>query len=114
MSAGADIPIALPLQMALFVQALPGIEPVIALVTLAYLPLLHAGIFALHALASSPQLRWLLLHYKAAGDTSLLQSWPLSWHELMSSPALRWHHASIALVSLPSTRWRRRSVTLVS
>jgi hypothetical protein len=100
--------------MALLAQALPGIEPVIALVTLAYSPLLRTGIFVLHALASSPQLRWLLLHYKAAQDTSLLQSWPLSWHELMSSPALRWHHASIALVSLPSTRWRRRSVTLVS
>ena len=107
--------------MALLAQALPGIEPVITLVTLAYSPLLRAGIFVLHALVSSPQLRWLLLHYKAVRDTSLLQSWPLSWHELMSSPALRWHHASIdaltpplrhagviALVALASTHWQCR------
>ena len=37
--------------MALFVQVLHGIEPVIALVVLAYLPSSHADVFALHALA---------------------------------------------------------------
>ena len=114
MLAGADIPIAVPLWMALFVQTLPDIQSVIALKALAYLPSLRAGIFDLHALVLLPQLRWLLLHCKAARDTLLLQSWPLSWHELLSSPALRWHRASIALASSPSTHWRHRSVALVS
>ncbi len=41
MLAGADMPIALLLWIALFVWALPNIEPVVTLVVLAYLPLLH-------------------------------------------------------------------------
>jgi hypothetical protein len=79
-SAGTDIPIALPRRPALFVLALPGIELVVALVVLAYSPSLRAGVFALHALASSPQSRWLLPHCNAAQDKTLLHSWRLSWH----------------------------------
>jgi len=85
--------------MALLAQALPGIEPVIALITLPYSPLLRAGIFVVHALASLPQLRWLLLHYKAA-----VSSPSLRWLLFL----LHWHHCrhpagvfSPALASLP-------------
>jgi hypothetical protein len=66
----------------LFVWALPKIELVVALVVLAYSPLLcwrhcqHcAGIFTLHALASLPPFCWLLPNCNAARHTSLLQSW---------------------------------------
>ncbi len=113
----------------MFVQALPDIELVVALVVLVYSPLLcwrhpqHcADVFALHVLASSPQSRWLLPHCNAACNTSSLQSWCLCRRcasvlasiVLAPLPALRWRccpcragiPASIALASLPSTRWR--------
>ncbi len=128
--AGADVPIALLLRTALFVRALPVIKLVVALLTLAYLPLLHlrhcqhrADIFALHVLASSPQLHWLLLHCNAACNMSSLQSWRLCKHcagvlasiALAPLPVLCWGPCpcytdvttSIALASSPSMRWHR-------
>jgi hypothetical protein len=113
----------------LFVQALPEIELVVALVVLAYLPLLRwrhcqhcAGVFTLHALALLPPFCWLLPNCSAARHTLLLQSWRfcqrctgvLASIVLAPLPALCWCHCprcagvttSIELVSLPSTRWR--------
>ncbi len=120
--------IALPLRAALLIWALPDIKLVVALVPLAYLPLLRwrhhqhcVGVFALHALVSSPQLCWLLPHCNATCDTLSLQSWclrrccagVLASIALASLLALRWRccpccasvTVSIALASSPSTRW---------
>jgi hypothetical protein len=128
-SARADVPIALPLWTALFVRALPVIELVVALAVLAYLPLLRwhhrqhcTDVFALHALASLLQLRWLLPNCNAARNMLSLQSWRLCRRctgvlasiALAPLPALHWRccphcagvTASIALASSPSTRWQ--------
>ena len=93
-SAGADMPIPLPLQTA---RALPNIKPVIALAAQLY----------------SPSSRWSLRSIRWHHHPSCAGFCPMQCHGTL--PVLRWRSCprctgiptSILLASSPFTRWRR-------